>query len=62
MKKINLRGLQERLSAKELKNVLGGSWNPANDKCIATGYIDDHGYYESYHCYYGSNGASEAEK
>ena len=26
MKKINLRGLSEKLSAKELKNVLGGSW------------------------------------
>ena len=25
MKRINLRGLQEKLSAKELKNVLGGS-------------------------------------
>ena len=25
MKKINLRGLQEKLSSKELKNVLGGS-------------------------------------
>ena len=26
MKRINLRGLQEKLSAKELKNVLGGSY------------------------------------
>ena len=25
MKKINLRGLQEKLSPKELKNILGGS-------------------------------------
>ena len=25
MKKINLRGLQEKLSASELKNILGGS-------------------------------------
>ena len=28
MKKINLRGLQEKLSAKELKNVMGGSTLP----------------------------------
>ena len=33
MKKINLRGLQEKLSAKELKNVLGGSSGEGEAGC-----------------------------
>ena len=39
MKKINLRGLQEKLSAKELKNVLGGSEGEiqyGSDCCMLT--------------------------
>ena len=38
MKKINLRGLSEKLSAKELKNVLGGS---LTDYLCCCGSIDD---------------------
>ena len=60
MKKINLRGLSEKLSAKELKNVLGGSWDHANDVCVATDYMDENGYYRSYDCYTGIGAAEEA--
>ena len=63
MKKINLRGLSEILSEKELKNVMGGSgggWNPADDICIATKYVDGHGYYDSFRCYYGQGAAEVA--
>ena len=35
MKKINLRGLQEKLSPKELKNVLGGSGDGTVNLCAS---------------------------
>ena len=42
MKKINLRGLQEKLSSKELKNVLGGSaTGKASLKCFNDGHSCD---------------------
>jgi len=39
MKKINLRGLQKKLNAKELRNVLGGSGGCIGcDSCSSTWY------------------------
>ena len=37
MKKINLRGLSEKLSVKELKNVLGGSGGYDYDPALCDG-------------------------
>ena len=41
MKKINLRGLQEKLSSKELKNVLGGSAGDDEIRCAKIVCSDD---------------------
>jgi len=41
MKKINLRGLQEVLSEKELKNVLGGSGNDHTSRLCKWGEVCD---------------------
>ena len=54
MKKINLRGLQEKLSSNELKNVLGGSGGddiPTDAFCYAY-CCSDTGWYEI-KCYFG---------
>ena len=42
MKKINLRGLQEKLSTKELRNVMGGSVDGSiqvNHRCYSYGEV-----------------------
>jgi len=74
MKTINLRGITESLSEREMKLVKGGAnvavpSNPipaegggggGGDVCIATDSLDSYGNYNSYHCYYGSDAESKA--
>ena len=43
MKKINLKGISEILSEKEMKNVMGGSNGCSNSACDGTRYCVDGG-------------------
>ena len=62
MKKINLRGLSEILSEKELKNVMGGSGDYGNCySCSITAYFCDGGSHDVSGVFCGSDGQASQE-